>query len=114
GGEARRMRHGESNLNSASDRRSALAAARFRRGQLRFGLRAKLLKVLLGEKDYRALELGRFRMGGEIHKWMYDHYSLGRALQQAGFAEPHAVGPTESRIPNWAEFHLDTEPDGSV
>ena len=114
GGEARRMRYGASGQNSLRERRSALASARFRLGQLRFGLRAKLLKLLLGKKDYRALELGRFRMGGEIHKWMYDRFSLARILQQAGFARPRAVGPAESRIPNWAGFHLDTEPDGSV
>ena len=76
--------------------------------------RDRVLRPLLGEKDYRALELGRFRMGGEVHRWMYDRFSLARALRHAGFVEPCAVGPSESRIPGWSEFHLDTEPDGTV
>lgn len=76
--------------------------------------RARLLKVILSDEDYRALEIGRFRSTGEIHQWMYDRYSLGRILKRAGFQDPKAVRANESRIPGWTAYHLDTEPDGTV
>ena len=45
---------------------------------------------------------------------MYDRYSLARSLTEAGFGRARPVGPTESRIPGWADYRLDTEPDGTV
>lgn len=75
--------------------------------------RERAVRRLLGA-EYGLLELGRFRDDGEIHQWMYDRHSLAEALSEAGFAEARPVGATESRIPDWAGFGLDTEPDGSV
>jgi predicted SAM-dependent methyltransferase len=77
-------------------------------------LRNKLVRLLLGPAGWEALRVGRFRREGEVHMWMYDHYSLGELLEKAGFAQPQQVGPTESRIPDWADFYLDAEPDGQV
>jgi predicted SAM-dependent methyltransferase len=74
----------------------------------------KLLRLLLGSQGLATYDCGRFRLSGEIHKWMYDRYSLARTLQAAGFVNPEIAGPAESRIPNWARFALDTEPDGRV
>jgi predicted SAM-dependent methyltransferase len=71
------------------------------------------IRRILGS-EYELLELSRFRRSGEIHLWMYDRYSLACLLVEAGFASPKPVGPSESRIPNWASYHLDTEPDGAV
>jgi predicted SAM-dependent methyltransferase len=76
-------------------------------------LRESLLKLLLGD-EYKALELGRFRRSGDPHLWMYDRYSLAQALESAGFQDPQVMGPTESQIPGWTNYHLDTEPDGTV
>ncbi|MET0650142.1 MAG: methyltransferase domain-containing protein [Pyrinomonadaceae bacterium] len=75
--------------------------------------REALVRRLLGA-EYELLELGRFRRGGELHLWMYDRYSLARVLEGAGFREARTVGPAESRIQGWAEYHLDTEPGGAV
>jgi predicted SAM-dependent methyltransferase len=75
--------------------------------------REALARRLLGA-EYELLELGRFRRGGEIHLWMYDRYSLARALEGAGFRGAQVVGPAESRVPGWADYNLDTEPDGTV
>jgi predicted SAM-dependent methyltransferase len=75
-------------------------------------LRDKLLKLILTKRDWEALLVGRFRRGGEVHMWMYDFYSLGKLLEQAGFRNGQRVGPAESKIPGWSAFHLDTEPDG--
>jgi SAM-dependent methyltransferase len=77
-------------------------------------LRARLVKIILSDEEYRALEVGRFRSTGEIHQWMYDRYSLARILKWAGFQDPKAVRANESRIPDWTAYHLDTEPDGTV
>jgi hypothetical protein len=45
---------------------------------------------------------------------MYDRYSLGKLLKKAGFTNPQQVGPSESRIPNWANFNLDTDANGRI
>lgn len=95
-----------------NDRRSqAGALTRLRRAPSR--LRESLLKLLLGD-EYGALELGRFRRSGDPHLWMYDRYSLAQALESVGFRDVRVMGPEESRIPGWKEFHLDTEPDGTI
>jgi len=80
----------------------------------RAGFGRELLVHLLLGRDYDALRLGRFRSSGEPHLWMYDRYSLPRTLRCAGFQNPHLLNPTASQIPNWVEFNLDTEPDGTV
>jgi SAM-dependent methyltransferase len=55
-----------------------------------------------------------FENSGEKHKWMYDRKSLTRLLMRCGFRECEIVNPTLSRYPQWAKFHLDSGPDGSV
>jgi len=116
GGEARRlMRPVEACTSQQGRRHSSLTAGVFLRlRQLPSVARAKFLRLMLGGRDYRALEVGRFRLHGEVHQWMYDQFSLARALRSAGFEQSLAVGPTESQIPGWAEFYLDSEPDGAV
>jgi predicted SAM-dependent methyltransferase len=81
--------------------------------------RAKLIheitiRKLLGNSDYAALQIGRFRLKGEIHQWMYDNYSLDKLLKTAGFINPDKTKAFESAIPNWTQYNLDTEPDGSA
>jgi len=77
-------------------------------------VQTRLVEKLLSRDDYKALEIGRFRVQGEIHQWMYDRYSLARLLEQAGFQNPVQRTAFESAIENWVQFCLDTEPDGSV
>ena len=115
GAEARRiidaLKKGASASNSRDERpRNFLARLR----SIPQVFRARLLKIILNDKDYRALEIGRFRSTGEIHQWMYDRYSLGRILKRAGFQDPKPVRADESRIPGWTTYQLDTEPDGTV
>jgi len=74
-------------------------------------LEQQLHTLLTVENEYAAL--GRFRMSGEIHQWMYDRFSLKRLLEQAGFIEVLQTSAYESRIPNWAAYQLDTQ-DGKV
>jgi predicted SAM-dependent methyltransferase len=87
-------------------------AARVRRIPRR--IRTAMLKALLGQEGCAMLEIARFRERGEIHRWMYDRYSLGKLLREAGFQDPKPLGAAESQIPGWAGYNLDTEPDGTV
>lgn len=72
-----------------------------------------LFKLLLG-KEYSAWQIGKFRQNGEPHQWMYDRYSLSMLLKQCGLKNIVQRSPIESYIPEWANFNLDTEPDGTV
>jgi predicted SAM-dependent methyltransferase len=70
--------------------------------------------VFLGQRDRRALRIGRFRLGGEVHQWMYDRYSLARLMTDAGFENPLPRTASSSLITGWSGFNLDTQPDGAV
>lgn len=50
---------------------------------------------------------------GELHKWMYDDVSLEQLLAQAGFKDAQRMSHSESRIPEWTSFLLDSNPDSS-
>lgn len=80
----------------------------------REGLRRRILQRMLGSDGARALAIGRFRLSGEVHQWMYDRVSLTRLLGTAGFANPCQRSARESGIPGWAHYNLDTLPDGTV
>jgi hypothetical protein len=58
--------------------------------------------------------VGAFRLSGEVHQWMYDRYSLGELLGRAGFTSLGVVRADESAIPYFAQYNLDTAPDGTV
>lgn len=73
-----------------------------------------VLKRFLSSTDYQSLQIGRFRQSGEIHKWMYDRYSLAQLLQKSGFDQIQPCSAHKSAIPHWPSFNLDTEPDGSI
>lgn len=75
--------------------------------------RENLLRLFLGS-DFEALQIGRFRLSGENHQWMYDAYSLGRLLQACGFKNVVLRSASESYIPEWTSYNLDTESDGAV
>ncbi len=92
---------------SNSRKRSGLEA-------LRSKLRHRLLERWLGSGWSRALEIGRFRLAGEVHQWMYDRYSLARLMLAAGFEDPIQQNATQSQIPDWPSFDLDTLPDGTI
>lgn len=55
-----------------------------------------------------------FRQSGEVHRWMYDRISLRRMLEECGYADIEVCQADESRIPDFASFHLDTDEIGSV
>jgi len=61
-----------------------------------------------------ALEVGRFRLSGEAHLWMYDRLSLARLLTRLGFAGVAVRSARASDIPGFGRYGLDVEADGAV
>lgn len=69
------------------------------------------------QKDASAakeMAIGRFRLSGEVHQWMYDRFSLARLMVASGFVSPQLMAPKTSGIPGWAEYHLEIGPNGAV
>ena len=62
----------------------------------------------LGLQTYTS-KIGMFRLGGEVHMWMYDRYSLARLLKNCGFNEVSKMTPFKSDIPNWCDYELDVK-----
>lgn len=57
------------------------------------------------------IRIGKFRLGGQIHQWMYDRYSLSKLLTENGFDEVLVTDAFSSKIPNWNKYmlYLDVE-----
>ncbi len=70
-------------------------------------IKRKLIEWLLGE-DLKAYQIGKFRLGGEVHNWMYDEFSLKRLLSNCGFKDITVRNANESNINNWADYQLET------
>ena len=67
---------------------------------------------ILGNEDYQALKNGRFWNSGEIHKHMYDRFSLKQLLTQIGFRTIAIKSANESDITGWTDFFLDFTQNG--
>ena len=61
--------------------------AKFNTKNLPSRIKARLQKIILGKEKYGYLNEGTFRNSGQIHKWMYDEFSLIRLLKNNGFAQ---------------------------
>ena len=59
-------------------------------------------------------QLGKFRLSGEIHQWMYDEYSLSKTLQQARFKNIATKKAHESCIEDYCSYNLDIDNAGMV
>jgi len=64
--------------------------------------------------EVEALNIGQFRLSGEVHQWMYDRYSLRVLLEEAEFQDIQICRPDESSIPKFSSYLLDTEEDGAL
>ena len=70
-------------------------------------IQSRKRKSYLTEQELKALKIGQFRLGGEIHQWMYDRYSLSKLLSQVGFSQIKVCSAFESEIQNWETYQLD-------
>src|SRR5258706_8083028 len=86
--------------------------------QLRPGLRRRIKDALVtrwyGADALLAMKIGRFRLSGEVHQWLYDQLSLKRVLESAGFSEPTMRTAGESAIAGWRGFCLEITDAGHV
>jgi len=87
---------------------------RWRISSLAAGAKSRLPELMLRTQNRRALEIGRFRLAGEVHQWMYDRYSLSRFLTRAGFSDIQVQNAFTSRIPAWTSYNLDSTANGQV
>jgi predicted SAM-dependent methyltransferase len=61
-----------------------------------------------------SFNIGKFRLGGEPHQWMYDRYSLDLLMKNIGLEEIRKCKYYESNINKFYEYFLDNEKDGSI
>lgn len=73
--------------------------------------RDRLIRLISRDKSILEFaEVGRFRLGGEVHQWMYDRYSLNKLLVSTGFKSVRQVDAFTSGISNWGQYRsLDVE-----
>jgi len=57
---------------------------------------------------------GNVAQTGELQRYHYDEFSMGRMMRAAGFRDVWKAGPAESRIEGWNRFGLDLNEGGSV
>ncbi len=93
---------------------SAPGGWRRRLSAARQALAGAVAAAIGGAALRRALAEGNFRQSGEVHRWMYDRHSLGRALRRAGFAKVARQTAFESRIAEFARYQLDVDEAGAV
>lgn len=75
-------------------------------------IRAFLMDRCLTASQWKELRVGNFRLGGEVHQWMYDRRSLAALLAKTGFQDIRTCTATESGIPLWNEHGLDLDDQG--
>lgn len=94
-------------LHAAADepwwQRSKKTIALFRHRMAR-----RFVRWMLGPDAVEAFDEGMFRRQGEIHRWMYDRFSLRELFLEAGFESFEVCGAQTSRIKNFLSFELDS------
>lgn len=68
-----------------------------------------LTKIILWGDARKAYEIGKFRMTGEVHQWMYDRFSIKILLEKHGFKNITVQSSNDSFIQNWTNFKLDSD-----
>jgi hypothetical protein len=82
--------------------------------KVREKIAAVIVGIIAGSEAKSAFEEGLFRASGEIHRWMYDKFSLGRLLNDVGFSDARVCKFDESRIPDFTTYLLDNTPEGTI
>ena len=79
--------------------------------KLRVKFARKLVKLLLGAKAELAFAEGLFRNSGEVHRWMYDRYSLRSLCECIGFVNFQVLDAHSSQIAQFDQYELDVVED---
>jgi SAM-dependent methyltransferase len=70
---------------------------------------AKIIILLLFGQDMKLVfQEAIMRNSGELHRWMYDSFSLARVLEKNGFSDISICHAEESRISYFNSYQLDT------
>lgn len=69
------------------------------------------VRLIAGEDAKLAFDEGLFRNTGEIHRWMYDRFSLKRMLEQVGFVNVSILSSETSQILDFNKYNLDIVED---
>jgi SAM-dependent methyltransferase len=64
-------------------------------------------------RTLESIFIGDTARSGSAHRWMYDRFSLGQLLREAGFVDVRQRDERSSRIAGWEGFGLEVEPDGT-
>jgi SAM-dependent methyltransferase len=72
-----------------------------------------VIRKFMGKDALRSFDEGLFRNQGEIHRWMYDRYSLKELCIARGFTDFKVQSATDSSIADYESFELDSE-DGNI
>ena len=67
----------------------------------------KILQLITAQTDTEIMKIGRFRLSGEVHRYMHDVYSLERLLHACQFSSIERVSPYASSISDWDSYELD-------
>ena len=67
----------------------------------------RCVRWLLGRVEEKAFQEGLFRETGEIHRWMYDRFSLKELCSELGFEDFEVCSAFDSRVEHYVEYELD-------
>jgi predicted SAM-dependent methyltransferase len=70
--------------------------------------------VELNSELEEIIQIGKFRISGEVHQWMYDKLSLSILLKETGFKNIRQVNANESSIPEFNKYLLDIDTNGNI
>lgn len=94
--------------NVKSKQRSSSGTNPYARPNWRQRLCRWVIKRFLGQDSARAFDESLFRNAGEIHRWMYDRFSLRNLCERVGFVNFRVCSAFESSIEHFSNFQLDT------
>jgi len=109
GNEAKDIREAFFNKQGTSDTEIGVIPVSKARKFFKMEFYRNKLKQFLFPEELKFIELGKFRLGGEVHQWMYDRYSLTKLLTELDFIEIDVKPAFDSNIPEWNKFELESK-----
>jgi predicted SAM-dependent methyltransferase len=70
-------------------------------------IKNRIMLIILGSDYTTYARIGKFRLGGEIHQWMYDRIALTILLKNTNFKRIEVKDGINSYLKNWANYELD-------
>lgn len=107
GEEGRALRQGYLNTKATHNSSTPAGQGILSRAIASVKYRFRKMLINLLDMDEKAHKIGKFRLGGEIHQWMYDRYSLANLLSLKGGEKIEVRTAFTSNIANWAAYGID-------